>query len=385
MDKSEEDSERQKEEQTGSHGLPHWTESGTGQMPAVSNNDPEPSDTWSSLSDGPQWADDPVAVENNPVIQESPRVDLTIGDDSKSEDFFSYEGTPDLAETTESIISEGKKSRRSGMGSRETITRIFTGVVLAGIVILCLAISKLVTVILISVMLGIAVTELFQSLYKVGWQPPTLVGLIAAVSMPLATYWRGEGAITLVLFLTMLTGSLWYLLGIGGTRPVPNLAAMMLGVVYIGVLGSHAVLLLDDPKGKGLFLAAIFLAAGYDIGGYFIGQALGRSPLTEVSPNKTIEGLLGGTVATIGVGILLSIFNVGPFDGDPFGFSNALLLGIVVAVIAPIGDLAESLIKRDLKIKDMGNVLPGHGGVLDRCDTLLFVLPTVFYMVKIMA
>ncbi|MCH1512803.1 MAG: hypothetical protein L7S58_04485, partial [Acidimicrobiales bacterium] len=150
MDKSEEDSERQKEEQTGSHGLPHWTESGTGQMPAVSNNDPEPSDTWSSLSDGPQWADDPVAVEKNPVIQESPRVDLTIGDDSKSEDFFSYERTPDLAETTESIISEGKKSRRSGMGSRETITRIFTGVVLAGIVILCLAISKLVTVILIS-------------------------------------------------------------------------------------------------------------------------------------------------------------------------------------------------------------------------------------------
>jgi len=182
----------------------------------------------------------------------------------------------------------------------------------------------------------------------------------------------------------VLTGALWYLLGIGGPRPVPNLSALMLGVVYVGFLGSHAVLLLDDPKGKGLFLAAILLAAGYDIGGYFIGQALGRSPLTEASPNKTIEGLLGGTVATVGVGVLLSVFNVGPFDGEPFGFSNALLLGIVVAVIAPIGDLAESLIKRDLKIKDMGTVLPGHGGVLDRCDTLLFVLPTVFYMVKIM-
>ena len=95
--------------------------------------------------------------------------------------------------------------------------------------------------------------------------------------------------------------------------------------------------------------------------------------------------MLGGTVATIGVGILLSVFNVGPFDGQPFGLSNALLMGIVVAFIAPIGDLAESLIKRDLKIKDMGTVLPGHGGVLDRCDTLLFVLPTVYYMVRVMA
>ncbi|MBB33758.1 MAG: hypothetical protein CL455_08935 [Acidimicrobiaceae bacterium] len=372
------------EEKTESHGLPHWTEPGTGQTSAISRDQSESSETWTSLSDGPQWADVPETTGENPVTKAPPRVDVTIGKSSKSEDFFSYDKTPDLAETTESIISEGKKSRRSGIGSKETLTRVFTGVVLAGIVILCLAISKLVTVILISVMLGVAATELFQSLFKVGWQPPTLVGLIAAVGMPLATYWRGEGAIGLVLFLTMLTGALWYLLGIGGTRPVPNLAAMMLGVVYVGVLGSHAVLLLDDPKGKGLFLAAIFLAAGYDIGGYFIGQALGRSPLTEVSPNKTIEGLLGGTVATVGVGVLLSIFNVGPFDGDPFGFSNALLLGIVVAVIAPIGDLAESLIKRDLKIKDMGTVLPGHGGVLDRCDTLLFVLPTVFYMVKIM-
>ena len=138
-------------------------------------------------------------------------------------------------------------------------------------------------------MLGIATTELFQSLYKVGWQPPTLVGLVAAVGMPLAAYWRGEGAIGLVLFLTVLTGALWYLLGIGGTRPVPNLAAMTLGVVYVGVLGSHSVLLLDDPKGKGLLLAAIFLAAGYDIGGYFIGQALGGHHLRKSAPTRQLK------------------------------------------------------------------------------------------------
>tara|TARA_B100000902_G_scaffold112741_1_gene113961 strand:- start:396 stop:1541 length:1146 start_codon:yes stop_codon:yes gene_type:complete len=380
---TEDENAKGPEESSTKHGLPHWSEPATGQLPKVEvNQSDEPNEDWESLSEGPNWGSESHPEEPPGKTQ---RIDVTIGEDPKTDDFFSYGKPLDLAETTESIISEGKKSRRSGLGSRETLTRILTGLVLGGIVILCLAISKIATVILIAVMLGIASTELFQSFFKVGWQPPTLIGLIATIGMPLATYWKGEGAIGLILFLTFLTGALWYLLGIGGPRPAPNLAVLTLGVIYIGVLGSHAVLLLDDPKGKGLLLAAILLAAGYDIGGYFIGQALGRSPLTEVSPNKTIEGLLGGTLATVGVGVLLAVFDVGPFDGDPFGFSNALLMGIVVAVIAPIGDLAESLIKRDLKIKDMGTVLPGHGGVLDRCDTLLFVIPTVHYMVLVMA
>ena len=380
---TEDENTKGPEESSTKHGLPHWSEPATGQLPKVEvNQSDEPNEDWESLSEGPNWGSESHPEEPPGKTQ---RIDVTIGEDPKADDFFSYGKPLDLAETTESIISEGKKSRRSGLGSRETLTRILTGLVLGGIVILCLAISKIATVILIAVMLGIASTELFQSFFKVGWQPPTLIGLIATIGMPLATYWKGEGAIGLILFLTFLTGALWYLLGIGGPRPAPNLAVLTLGVIYIGVLGSHAVLLLDDPKGKGLLLAAILLAAGYDIGGYFIGQALGRSPLTEVSPNKTIEGLLGGTLATVGVGVLLAVFDVGPFDGDPFGFSNALLMGIVVAVIAPIGDLAESLIKRDLKIKDMGTVLPGHGGVLDRCDTLLFVIPTVHYMVLVMA
>ena len=87
----------------------------------------------------------------------------------------------------------------------------------------------------------------------------------------------------------------------------------------------------------------------------------------------------------MGVSVLISLFDIGPFDGTPFGFSDALIVGIVVAFVAPIGDLAESLIKRDLRIKDMGTILPGHGGILDRCDALLFVLPTVYFVVKVLA
>jgi phosphatidate cytidylyltransferase len=341
------------------------------------------------LSSGPKWADDPDsgdASEGGSNLQATPkRVDLTIGGDPSSEDFFSYEQSKSLPEVTDSIIAEGKKTRRGARGGGDLLTRIATGVVLGGVAILCLAISKLLTLLLIAVVLLAASAEFFGSLRKVGYQPATLLGMVSVVALPLSVYWRGEGAIGLVLFLSLVAGILWYLLGIGGARPVPNLAVVILGIVYIGVLGSFGVLLLDHSEGRGLLLAAILLAAGYDIGGYFIGRALGRSPLTEVSPNKTIEGLIGGAISTVGVSVLISLFNVGPFDGNPFGFSDALIVGIVVAFIAPIGDLAESLIKRDLRIKDMGSILPGHGGVLDRCDALLFVLPSVYFMVRVLA
>lgn len=371
------------------HALPHWTEEGTGQVPRVSSESSDGLDTWTSLSSGPNWADDPkggIDPAATSSTQATPkRVDLTIGGDPSSEDFFSYEQNKTLPEVTDSIISEGKKSRRGSGTPNELLTRIGTAIVLSGVAILCLAISKLLSLILITVVLLLAASEFFGSLRKVGYQPATLLGILGVVAMPLSVYWRGEGAIGLVLFLSLLAGILWYLLGVGGSRPVPNLAVVILGIVYIGVLGSFGVLLLDSPEGRGLLFAAILLGAGYDIGGYFIGRALGRSPLTKISPNKTLEGLLGGAISTVGVSVLISLFDVGPFDGDPFGFSDALIIGIVVAFVAPIGDLAESLIKRDLRIKDMGTSLPGHGGILDRCDALLFVLPTVYFMIRILA
>jgi phosphatidate cytidylyltransferase len=188
-----------------------------------------------------------------------------------------------------------------------------------------------------------------------------------------------------VLFLTVVFGVLWYLLGVGTERPVPNLGVTLLGVVYIGLLGSFASLLLESDDGVGLLLAAILLGVGYDVGGYFVGRNMGRSPLTDASPNKTVEGLIGGMLTTVGVSVLISVVGVGPFDGDTFGLVDAVLVGVAAAVMAPIGDLAESLMKRDLGLKDMGTILPGHGGVLDRFDAMLFVLPTTYYMVRLLA
>ena len=126
---------------------------------------------------------------------------------------------------------------------------------------------------------------------------------------------------------------------------------------------------------------AIIGTATYDTAGLFIGRATGQSRLApHISPNKTYEGLIGGMifavlVVTFGLGIWPGLM---PWSGD--SQLDALLLGIVVAVMAPLGDLAQSLIKRDLGVKDMGTALPGHGGVFDRFDAMLFVLPAVYYL-----
>ena len=147
--KNEDENEEGTEDSLPNHGLPHWSEPGTGELPRVEVNDEiELNDDLNSFSEGPSWSSQTQSENQETNNEQMQRIDVTIGDEVKSDDFFSYEKTPDLAETTESIISEGKRSRRSGLGSRETLTRILTGLVLGGIVILCLAISKLATVIL---------------------------------------------------------------------------------------------------------------------------------------------------------------------------------------------------------------------------------------------
>jgi phosphatidate cytidylyltransferase len=133
----------------------------------------------------------------------------------------------------------------------------------------------------------------------------------------------------------------------------------------------------DMDKGLSLLLVAILATVAHDVGGLFIGKAMGHRPLSSASPNKTVEGLLGGMACAFLVPVIL----VGMLDMGPWaGFGAGLLLGIGAAVAAPLGDLCQSVLKRDLGVKDMGSLLPGHGGVLDRFDAMLFVLPTVLWL-----
>jgi phosphatidate cytidylyltransferase len=140
-------------------------------------------------------------------------------------------------------------------------------------------------------------------------------------------------------------------------------------------------LLLGFPNRHGIayLLGAIVATVAYDVGALFVGSRIGRTPLAaNVSPNKTWEGLMGASTAAL-IACILIVRMVAPWNGG-----RALALALVVIVAAPLGDLCESLIKRDLGVKDIGWILPGHGGILDRIDALLFVVPATYYLVRLL-
>jgi phosphatidate cytidylyltransferase len=182
----------------------------------------------------------------------------------------------------------------------------------------------------------------------------------------------------MVTMLVVVFSFLWYLAEVVHARPTVNIALTMLVFVYVGVLGGFAGMLLKDSDGVGWVAGVVICAVGYDVVAWFVGSQMGRTPLLpRISPNKTLEGLLAGAGAAIVLGGFVGAI-LHPWAD--YGVGAGLLLGILVAVTAPIGDLAESMLKRDLGVKDLGAILPGHGGVLDRFDAILFALPAAFYL-----
>ncbi len=260
----------------------------------------------------------------------------------------------------------------------DLLTRVVVGVVLAIAALICLSFGRGSTAVLATVVVGVAAFEFYEALRKRGFHPATILGLLAAVSTPLAAYKVGESAFPLMLALLTVFSLLWYLFEVVEARAVVGVAVTVFGYSYIGVLGGFAGLLLVSPNGVGLILGVVLCAVAYDVFGYLVGSWLGKTPLMgKISPNKTLEGLLGGMTASIVVAAVI-VNRITPWTD----LGHAISLGVVVAIVAPLGDLCESLLKRDLKIKDFGTLLPGHGGVLDRFDAILFCLPAVYYLAR---
>lgn len=234
------------------------------------------------------------------------------------------------------------------------------------------------TLALVCAVLLFAAVEYFDGLRRVGFRPATALGLLAVLGTIAGAYAKGEQGLLLVGATATLFTFLWYLAGIVRQAPTANIAVTLLGILWIGVLGSFGALILrmPDRHGMTILIGAVLVTAAYDTVAYAGGVMFGRHKLAAaISPSKTWEGLAAGTVAALVMGaVVVSMMS-------PWSLTSALLLGLVVSVVAPLGDLAESMVKRDLGIKDMGRILPGHGGVLDRFDALLFVLPATFYLV----
>ncbi len=260
---------------------------------------------------------------------------------------------------------------------------VITGAALIGIAWLAFALGERVTLALITIVLLVGLAEFYSALTRVKYRPAALVGYVATVGLSVGAFWQGEAAYPIVLGLAFVFAMLWYLFGVSERMMLPDLAATFLGIAYVGVLGSFGALLLTFEDGVYLVVGAVIVSVGYDIGGWVVGRLAGRTPLSSVSPGKTVEGLIGGMLlAFLGAVVLLSVFGWEPWV-DPGSSGDRIVFALVACVAAPLGDLSQSLLKRNLEVKDMGFLLPGHGGILDRFDSLLFVLPACYFVVRV--
>ncbi len=279
-----------------------------------------------------------------------------------------------------------RTSSATPASTRNMPAAIAAGAVLAALFIAAALWKPVGVLVLIVVILAVAGFEYFGKVTEKGYRPAVAPGLAAVVAAPLVTYWVGDAGLPLVVAFAFIAAAAGFL-GASSVEsgPLPNMAVTTLGVVWIGVLGSFAALILrwsniggENPLGTDTIFLIVLGVVANDIGALTVGSAIGRTPLRAwISPSKTVEGLLGGALFTIAS---MVIFHVVGRSDTWTEISDLLILGIAISVMAPLGDLTESMFKRNLDVKDFGTVLSGHGGVLDRFDAFLFTLPVAYYL-----
>lgn len=215
--------------------------------------------------------------------------------------------------------------------------------------------------------------ELYRMLAR--WRPVAIVGFASLVAMVLASRHGGERDLVLVAVSTVPVLFL-FVAARGQPRPSVSIAGTLLGVYWIAIAATLIVLLRELPHGKGVVIDILLGTFIGDTAAYVGGRLFGRRPLApRISPKKTVEGLVIGSLAAI-----LTVLLAAQFQTNWLTQGHALLLGVTVAVLAPVGDLFESTIKRDAGIKDTGRAFGPHGGVLDRADAALFTLSAAYFV-----
>jgi phosphatidate cytidylyltransferase len=223
----------------------------------------------------------------------------------------------------------------------------------------------------------LAMVELYTMMERV--RPPNLAGFVALVALVLTALYGTKQQVLLVLVLSVPLTFFVALLRPRREHISWAMAVVFLGILWIGVAVAHGVFLREMHHGGGLVLDVLIGTFIGDTAAYFGGRAWGRRPLApRISPNKTLEGLVTGVV---GGTVAFWLFAIA-YQHEWFKGPDALLIGFVVALVGPIGDLFESAIKRDLDVKDTGRFFGAHGGVLDRVDAVLFTLVAGYYMAQ---
>ncbi|MDH2903924.1 MAG: phosphatidate cytidylyltransferase [Actinomycetota bacterium] len=381
--------------------LPHWTDAPTGQVPiVVARESADAVDPWAAIP-APAWREG----EADWVAHEEQFDASLLAVEKDDEDLRPWEFRAEPVVEDEQILQESPRpeptralrTRRahradplSGRAVRQSSSRnvsvaTLTGVVLALVVLGIFDLGSVATAILITVSLALAAGEAFAGFRSVGAHPATILGLVAVVTLDVAIYEKGVVAIGVVTALLIMFSFVWYLNAEKMIDVVDGLGATFFVYAWIGILGSFGVEMVSPHNfahqhGLAYVLGAVWLTVANDSGALFVGRWLGKRPLNaRLSPNKTIEGTLGGTLLTLLVGaVVLPMMH-------PWTLTHGVECAVVMSVVVPLGDLFESMFKRTLGVKDIGNLLPGHGGMLDRVDGLLFALPTMYFLTHLLS
>jgi phosphatidate cytidylyltransferase len=239
---------------------------------------------------------------------------------------------------------------------------------------------------LIDIMILIGLWEFYRMMEAKGLRPYKAIGILSGLALSWYFFFQQGIYANFFLNVVFLTVMALELARRERGMAVYHISVTIFGVFYVAWLGSHLILLRELPHLKGLdyslgfsFVVVVFVLTWcYDTGAYTIGKLFGKHKIfPSISPGKTLEGAFGGVAFSI-AGILVARTIVAEYLSVP----QAVVLAVIASVIGQLGDLVESMIKRDVRIKDSSDAIPGHGGVLDRFDSLLFTSPLIYYFFR---
>lgn len=266
------------------------------------------------------------------------------------------------------------------LGLNKNATRMLTGFIMGTIVMLCIMYGDISLLLMLVVLLGFGSREYVKILNHKGFYPSLKVIYLTEIILAAVVYFKRFDLVAITLTICAMCSFMWVLFR--GKQPyIANVATTLLGMVYCGWFPLHLIFLRDlsCPKydsGLGfvvLMFTAILLT---DVGCYYVGTKLGKHKLAPViSPNKTIEGSIGGMFFAILGAVVIGLF-------IDLSWYMSAIAGVICTVFAQIGDLCESMLKRDAGVKDSGSSLPGHGGFLDRTDSFILTIPIMYYFCK---
>lgn len=260
------------------------------------------------------------------------------------------------------------------------LTRILTAIVGIPIVLLCIYYGKLPYFIMFFVVIFFAVLEFYNICRK--YKPLNILGILTAIIFYLALYTIDNQnliatiaicSILLIFFAAMLRNNI--------ENISASIAVTCLGAFFITWTLFHMVLIRNLEYGMQYIIFLFVNVWCLDTGAYFVGKNFGKHKLASlVSPKKTIEGAIAGIITAVIVSILCQKI----FMQNIISIKEAIIFAIIISIVGQFSDLAESLFKRDCNIKDSGNIIPGHGGMLDRFDSYLFAAPVFYYSILLL-